>query len=96
MKALLVRLSSIGDVVHTLPVASALRQRGFGVDWVVEPAARPLLEGNPAVHRAIPAPAVRGSGSAQPMTTRSGFASATRSAQAGPRSLLWAQGSRVT
>ena len=62
MRALLVRLSAIGDVVHTLPVASALRQRGFDVDWVVEPSARPLLEGNPAIHRAIPAPPARAAG----------------------------------
>ena len=59
MKALLVRLSAIGDVVHTLPVAAVLRRRGFDVDWVVEPAARPLVEGNPAVTRAIAAPAAR-------------------------------------
>ena len=59
MRALLVRLSAIGDVVHTLPVAAALRGRGFEVDWVVEPAARSLVEGNPAVSRAIPAPAAR-------------------------------------
>ena len=46
---LLVRLSAIGDVVHTLPVAAALKRRGWRVAWIVEPAARPLLEGNPAV-----------------------------------------------
>ena len=49
MKALLVRLSAIGDVVHTLPVAATLRERGYEVDWVVEPAARPLVQSNPAV-----------------------------------------------
>ena len=40
---LLVRLSAIGDVVHTLPVAAALKRRGWRVSWIVEPAARPLL-----------------------------------------------------
>lgn len=65
MKALLVRLSAIGDVVHTLPVAAALRERGFAVDWVVEPAARPLVDGNPAVTRAIAAPAARAAGLAR-------------------------------
>lgn len=59
MKALIVRLSAIGDVVHTLPVAAKLRERGFEVDWVVEPAARPLIAANPAVTRAIPAPPAR-------------------------------------
>jgi ADP-heptose:LPS heptosyltransferase len=62
MKALLVRLSAIGDVVHTLPVAATLRERGYEVDWVVEPAARPLVLANPAVSRAIAAPPARATG----------------------------------
>jgi ADP-heptose:LPS heptosyltransferase len=49
VKALVVRLSSIGDVVHTLPAASALSAHGWEVGWAVEPAARPLLQGHPAV-----------------------------------------------
>ena len=65
MRALLVRLSAIGDVVHTLPVAAVLREQGFEVDWVVEPAARPLIEGNPAVSHAIAAPAARAPGIAR-------------------------------
>jgi ADP-heptose:LPS heptosyltransferase len=56
---LLVRLSAIGDVVHTLPVAAALKGRGWRVSWIVEPAARPLLEGNPAVTQVIAAPPAR-------------------------------------
>ena len=56
---LLVRLSAIGDVVHTLPVAAALKRRGWRVSWIVEPAARPLLEGNPAVTQVVPAPPAR-------------------------------------
>jgi len=56
---LLVRLSAIGDVVHTLPVAAALKQRGWRVSWIVEPAARPLLEGNPAVTQVVAAPPAR-------------------------------------
>jgi lipopolysaccharide heptosyltransferase I len=59
LKALLVRLSSIGDVVHTLPVAAALTDRGWEVGWIVEPAALPLLVGNPAVVWATPAPPAR-------------------------------------
>ena len=69
MKALLVRLSSIGDVVHTLPVAATLRRHGFEVDWVVEPPARPLLESNPVVSRAISAPAARPAGVALAWST---------------------------
>jgi len=69
MRALLVRLSAIGDVVHTLPVAATLKQRGFEVDWLVEPAARPLVEGNPAVSRVIAAPLARASGLAHAWAT---------------------------
>ncbi len=59
MKALIVRLSSIGDVVHTLPAAGALRRHGYQVGWVVEPAARELLEGNPCVQWVLAAPRAR-------------------------------------
>jgi lipopolysaccharide heptosyltransferase I len=59
VKALLVRLSSIGDVVHTLPTLAALHRHGWATDWLVEPAARPLLEGHPQLGRAIPAPPAR-------------------------------------
>ena len=69
MKALLVRLSAIGDVVHTLPVAATLRQRGYEVHWVVEPPARPLVEANPAVSRAIAAPPARLAGLARAWST---------------------------
>jgi heptosyltransferase I len=58
-EVLLVRLSAIGDVVHTLPAAAALARRGWRVTWVVEPAARPLLEGNPAVASVVTAPPAR-------------------------------------
>lgn len=46
-KALVVRPSSIGDVVHALPVLAALGQAGWSAGWIVEPPARPLLEGGP-------------------------------------------------
>jgi heptosyltransferase-1 len=69
VKVLIVRLSAIGDVVHTLPVAATLRQYGFDVDWIVEPPARPLVEGNPAVSRAIPAPPARPGGLARAWST---------------------------
>ncbi len=59
MKALVVRLSAIGDVVHTLPAVAALRHAGFQVGWAVEPLSRVLLEGNPAVDRIEAVPSSR-------------------------------------
>jgi lipopolysaccharide heptosyltransferase I len=59
MKALAVRLSSIGDVVHTLPAVAALERHGWQTGWLVEPASRPLLEANPAVSRVALAPPAR-------------------------------------
>lgn len=58
-KAFLVRLSAIGDVVHTLPALAALHRRGWETGWIVEPPARPLLEGNPGLSRLWPAPPAR-------------------------------------
>jgi heptosyltransferase-1 len=55
---LLVKLSSLGDVVHSLPAAMDIRAAvpGVQIDWVVEPAFAPLLELCPAVHRVIACP----------------------------------------
>jgi heptosyltransferase I len=46
---LLVRLGSLGDVIHALPAASALRDAfpEARIDWLIEPQWRRLLEGNP-------------------------------------------------
>lgn len=62
MNALLVRLSSIGDVVHTLPALAALHRAGWEAGWVVEPPSRVLLEHNPLVAQVIAAPARKGFG----------------------------------
>jgi heptosyltransferase-1 len=45
MRVLIVKLSSLGDVVHTLPVVADIRAAHPGaiVDWVVEPAFGPLV-----------------------------------------------------
>jgi heptosyltransferase I len=53
---LLVRLGSMGDVIHALPAASALRDTfpKARIDWVVDPAWRKLLEGNPDLSEVIP------------------------------------------
>ncbi len=56
MRVLLVKMSSLGDVVHTLPAltdaAGALA--GLRVDWVVEEAFTEIPAWHPAVDRVIP------------------------------------------
>ena len=59
MNVLLVRLSSIGDVVHTLPALAALARAGHAAGWLVEPASRLLLEGQPLLRQVAPVPAAR-------------------------------------
>jgi lipopolysaccharide heptosyltransferase I len=51
MNIAIVKLSSLGDVVHALPVAAALRARvpHGHVTWVVERREAVLLRGNPAI-----------------------------------------------
>jgi heptosyltransferase I len=52
---LLVRLSSLGDVVHALPAASALRDTfpEAQIDWVIDARWQRLLEGNPDLNEVI-------------------------------------------
>lgn len=52
---LLIKTSSLGDVVHNLPVVSDIRARfpGARIDWVVEEAYRDIVGMHPGVHRAI-------------------------------------------
>jgi ADP-heptose:LPS heptosyltransferase len=48
-RLLIVRLSSIGDAIHTLPLAAALRRLrpGAFLGWLVEEPASPLIVNNP-------------------------------------------------
>ena len=56
MRILLVKTSSLGDVVHNLPVASDLRARfpQARIDWVVEEAFADIPRLHPAVRKVIP------------------------------------------
>lgn len=42
MRVLLVKMSSLGDIVHTLPAVSDAAERGVRFDWVVEESYQPL------------------------------------------------------
>ncbi|MDP2688950.1 MAG: glycosyltransferase family 9 protein [Deltaproteobacteria bacterium] len=59
MKVLIIKLSSIGDCVHTLPAVASLRE-GFEkkgvkarIDWLVEEAASSILKGNRLIDNVI-------------------------------------------
>jgi lipopolysaccharide heptosyltransferase II len=58
MRILLVRLREIGDVVFTTPAVHALRRRfaDAHLTYIVEPAAAPIMAGNPHLNEVIVAP----------------------------------------
>jgi lipopolysaccharide heptosyltransferase II len=62
VRILLVRLRLIGDVVFTTPVIRALRRRypDAYLSYLVEPAAAPIVTGNPHLDDVIVAPKPRG------------------------------------
>jgi len=51
MRLLLVRLSALGDIIHTWPLAVALREADdtLHLSWIVEEPLKTLVEGHPAV-----------------------------------------------
>lgn len=56
LRLLLVKMSSLGDVIHTLPALEDARQAlpGFEVDWVVEEGFAEVPAWHPVVRRVIP------------------------------------------
>ncbi|HSL84214.1 MAG TPA: glycosyltransferase family 9 protein, partial [Thermoanaerobaculia bacterium] len=56
MNILLIRTSALGDVVHCLPVLSALRRHlpEARLGWVVDRAFAPLLDGHPDLDEVLP------------------------------------------
>ena len=52
---LIVKLSSIGDVVNALPVASALKRTypSIRITWAIEQWTAPLVQGHPAIDRVV-------------------------------------------
>ena len=55
MKILIVKLSAIGDVIHTLPALNALRRHfpEAHIAWLVEKGGAELIDGHPALDRII-------------------------------------------
>jgi lipopolysaccharide heptosyltransferase I len=54
-KFLIVKLSSLGDIIHALPVLAALRDTFLRarIDWLIEKRWAPLLDGNPDLNETI-------------------------------------------
>jgi heptosyltransferase-1 len=57
-RLLLVKPSSLGDIIHTLPVLDAIHHSwpGTAVDWIVKPEWIMLLEGHPMLREVLPFP----------------------------------------
>src|SRR5713101_17896 len=55
-RILVVRLSSMGDVIHALPAVASLKHSfpRCQLNWVIRPRWMPLIEGNPFVDQVIP------------------------------------------
>ena len=58
MKVLIVKMSALGDVVQSLPVAMAIRSQypEAKIDWLVEKPSYGLLAGHPALDRVLVSP----------------------------------------
>ena len=54
-KILLIKLSAVGDVIHTIPVLNKLRRRypAAQLDWLVTPPIAELLRYNPAISNVV-------------------------------------------
>ena len=55
-KALLIKLSSLGDVIFNIPLANALQKSGYEVHWLTSEKGVDVLKGNPCIDRVIIAP----------------------------------------
>lgn len=53
MRVLIIKTSSLGDIIHALPVLDYLHKASPGIliDWVVEDGFKELLKGNPLIYR---------------------------------------------
>jgi lipopolysaccharide heptosyltransferase I len=55
LRVLITRLSAVGDCIHTMPLAAAIRARypRAMIAWCVESGAAPLVKAHPAVNRTV-------------------------------------------
>jgi ADP-heptose:LPS heptosyltransferase len=55
-KLLLIKLSSLGDVIFNVPLANALKDAGYEITWLVSEKGIQIVENNPCVDKAILVP----------------------------------------
>ena len=79
-RALIVKPSALGDVVHGLPVATLLKRRwpGCRLDWVVSRPFAPLVEAHPAVDAAVVFDRLRGASPARKAAAAAALARSLR------------------
>lgn len=52
-KILIVRLSSLGDVIFTVPLANLFKRNGYEVGWVVSEKGIDIVKDNPSVDKSL-------------------------------------------
>ena len=55
-KVLIIRLSAMGDVIFTIPLANCLKENDYEVTWLVSEKGYSLVKNNPCVDKVILAP----------------------------------------
>lgn len=55
-KVLIIRLSAMGDVIFTIPLANVLKDNGYNVTWLISEKGYQLVKNNPCVDKVILAP----------------------------------------
>ncbi len=78
-KVLLVRLSAMGDVIFTIPLANALTSAGYDVTWLVSEKGYSLVKNNPCVNKVILAPVEKWKKSGNPLKNFSEYLSILKS-----------------
>ena len=57
-RVLIVKVTSLGDIVHAQPLVDDLRRNfpGVSIDWAADAAFAEVLRWNPGIHRVLCAP----------------------------------------
>lgn len=58
-KVLIIKLTSLGDVIFNIPLANSLKDAGYDVSWLVSEKGYGVINNNPAVSKTFLAPTVK-------------------------------------